>query len=106
MWVEADNVACKDFVKSDRDLSHVRSLVMRFGKSYQLCRLKFDYATSWNLFRKQDYYMNKHCRVSASVQGQERLSHIDTMHSQFDLLVCLRGYIHFSYLHMRSHLFG
>jgi len=46
------------------------------------------------------------CRVSASVQGQEWLSHTDTMHSRFDLLLHLRGYIHFSYLHTRSRLFG
>ena len=45
-------------------------------------------------------------RVSASMQGQERLSHIDAMHSQFTLLLHLRGYIHFSYLHTRSRLFG
>ena len=31
------------------------------------------------------------CRVSASVQGQERLSHIGAMHSQFTLLFHLRG---------------
>jgi len=30
------------------------------------------------------------------MQGQERLSHIDAMHNQFTLLLCLRGYIHFS----------
>jgi len=46
------------------------------------------------------------CRVSASMQGHERLSHIDAMHSRFDSLVCLRGYIHFSYLHTQSRLFG
>jgi len=40
--------------------------------------------------------INGICRVSASVQGQEQLSHIDAMHSQFDLLLRLRGYIHFS----------
>jgi len=39
------------------------------------------------------------------MQGQERLSHIDTMHSQFDLLLCLHGYIHFSYLYTWSRLF-
>ena len=49
---------------------------------------------------------NINCRVSASMQGQEWLSHIDAMHSQFDLLLCLRGYIHFSYLHTRARLFG
>jgi len=46
------------------------------------------------------------CRVSASVQGQEWLSHIDAMHSQFTLLLCLHGYIHFPYLHTQSRLFG
>jgi len=46
------------------------------------------------------------CRVSASVQGQERLSHIDAMHSQFTLLLLLRNNIHFSYLYTRSRLFG
>jgi len=46
------------------------------------------------------------CRVSVSVQGQERLSHIDAMYSWFTLLLRLHGYIHFSYLYMRSRLFG
>jgi len=38
----------------------------------------------------------ENCRVSASMQGQERLWHIDAMHSWFILLLRLRGYIHFS----------
>jgi len=46
------------------------------------------------------------CRVSASVQGQEQLSHIDTMHGRFTLLLRLRGYVHFSYLYTWSCLFG
>jgi len=46
------------------------------------------------------------CRVSASVQGQEQLSHIDAMHSQFTLLLRLHGYINFSYLYTWSCLFG
>jgi len=41
------------------------------------------------------------CRVSASMQGQEQLSHTDAMNSRFNLLLCLRGYIHFSYLRTR-----
>ena len=46
------------------------------------------------------------CRVSASVQGQEWPPHFDAMHSQFILFLHLRGYILFSYLYMRSRLFG
>ena len=45
------------------------------------------------------------CQVSASMQGQEQLSHIDAMHSWFPLLLRLRGCIHFSYLYTRSCLF-
>jgi len=39
--------------------------------------------------------VNHGCRVSASMQGQEWLSHIDAMHSGFTLLLHLHGYYTF-----------
>jgi len=58
----------------------------------------------WKIMEKSGLSNFKECRVSASVQGQEWLSHIDAMHSRFTLLLRLHGYMHFSYLYTQSHL--
>lgn len=101
-------MSCKDLVEQDKDLENIQSSVMQFGKSYKFCRLKFYYVTSWNLFRKQEYQMNKH-KVKLRLYRQLLSSyHILYLRLTSLLLTFLRSWKHwfineifnfFQYLH-------